>query len=141
VHALELELLRKIDVTVLAQPTVYDCIREASGLQPTCELEKQKLLSYIDNYMCYVLVSMGLEVDVVLHCASAFLFFYAANANHAMIDFIVSVVRASYGKKPSFFERFDRVVGELVRNLKTLGNEAQLVDRISSGFEASRLFA
>ena len=140
VHATEIDLLMKIDITVLTQPTIYDCVREMGDIACGVQAEKEKLWSYLDNYMCYVLVSMGLEVNIVLHCITAILFFYAANQGRSAIEFMISIIRTKFAKKAAFFQTFDQVVSELVQNLKTLGNDPQVLESMARDFEAKNLF-
>lgn len=140
-HALEIELLSKVDVRVLCEPTIHDCVREMSELEFHNADQKKKLLSYVDNYMCYVLVNMGLEAHIALHCAAAMMFFFAANRSGGMVESLASIVRAQFIKKSSFFDIFNKVVAELAHNLKILGNDPRVVESVARDFEARSLFS
>lgn len=104
------------------------------------QVEKEKLWSYLDNYICYVLVSMGLEVNILLHCIAAVLFFYAANQSRNSTEFMISIIKTTFAKKTAFLATFDQVIKELVQNLKTLGNDSQTLESIARDFEAKNLF-
>lgn len=141
VHACEIDVLSRIDITVFSQPLVYDCVRDMYALEVALSCDKDKLLAYIDNYMCYVLVNAGAEAHIALHCVVATLFFHEANRGSRAVEHLATALCAHFAKKQTFFALFDRVVSELAGNLKTLGNDAQTVESIAAEFASSRLFA
>ena len=140
VHACEINVLSKIDITVFSQPLVYDCVRDMYASENVSSSDKAKLLTYIDNYMCYVLVSADVKTHIALHCVTAALFFHKANRGSHVEEHLASAVSEHFSKKQAFSELFDRVVDELTLNLKTLGNDAKTVETIAAGFASSRFF-
>ena len=104
------------------------------------EMNSRKLYTYIHNYLLYLLIDTNESSDILLRCLTGSLFFFAVENNYQCIEIIAKTIKIEFLSAPKCLKDFINIYNNVAENLKYLGNDPHLVDKIISRLDIRNFF-
>lgn len=140
VHELEVRFISRLDADIFVQPTFSDVSRELAYLALETSYERLGFTTFLDNYMLYLLISVGCTPNVEYQFLAASLFFLETSHHRDVLDFLVGYIEVNHAIKPTFFKRFHDAVASLANHLVVLGIDPLIVKTVAVALEPQKLF-
>lgn len=129
---MEIEVLQRIDLSLMMQPYHYSAIREMFGPEFMDESSLEQLYNYMDNYLFFIIVEGRKDSQVLLHCLAASLFYFEAQRHTRGIETTARILKDRFSVGPTFLRKFTRIIDQSVSDLKELGSDSSLIDHIAT---------
>ena len=131
IFATEIEILKRIDLIVLSQPSYSDYFEELGGIVALSNAQVVGFRAYITNYILYTLVESQTRSNTHFNCLVACLFFFQLHNNVRGLSAVISIFKISYKVNSPFLRRFKFLVKNIEKELSALGNNPDTIRSVA----------